>query len=245
VACPKKVTKSRALGAKKTGVKSRAPGAEKTEKTKKTKKACATAAKETREHIPIRKGLQPYDSEDSLEFVVFTREKQWLEDDEGVPRFHDGVYYHALGADHVDENNYKEECYWSSLDEAVEWALASRRGDGVTGNLDPFAKDWAEKYTVHPLVRENLDAPGGFWSREGDCNQKALKLGSHRAASALCASSGSRTWISATLSTSRSQSDPSRSCPIRGAPFPSAPTSLPASPGIRLAAVTRPPAPPL
>ena len=57
--------------------------------------------------------------EDRLEFVVFTREKLWLVDDEGVSRFHVGVYYHELGADHVDKNNYKEECHWSSLDEAL------------------------------------------------------------------------------------------------------------------------------
>jgi hypothetical protein len=64
--------------------------------------------------------------EDRFEFVVFTREKLWLEDDEGVSRFHDGAYYHALGADHVVKSNYKEECQWSSLDKAVEWAQRDR-----------------------------------------------------------------------------------------------------------------------
>ena len=150
-------------------------GADKTKKTV-AKKPKKPAADETKEHIQIRKGLQLYDLEDRLEFVVYTREKRRLEDAEGVSRLHDGVYYHALGADHVDGSNYKEECHWSSLDEVVEWALASRRGDGVTGNFDPFAKDRAAKFTRHPLVLENLDDPDGFWSREGECNKKALQL---------------------------------------------------------------------
>ena len=45
----------------------------------------------------------------AFEFVVFTREKLWLVDDEGASRSHDGVYYHALGADHVNKSNYNEE----------------------------------------------------------------------------------------------------------------------------------------
>ena len=85
--------------------------------------------------------MQLYDGEDKLEFVVYARGKQLLEGEDGVLRLFDGAYYYEFGADDVDENNYKEVCHWSSLDEVVEWALASRRGDGVTGGFDPFAKD--------------------------------------------------------------------------------------------------------
>jgi hypothetical protein len=56
-----------------------------------------------------------------------------------------------------------------------EWARASDRGDGVSGNFDTTARVRAGKFLLHPLLRDDIGATGGFWSNVGD-HEDARKL---------------------------------------------------------------------
>ena len=127
----------------------------------------------TEQKITVKKGILLFDEalDEALDgalapgrhYVVFRRETRRLEAADGNVRVYDGAWYHEAGAE-VDDDNYQEACEWSSLSEIVEWRKAAIRGEGFTANLDPFAKTRADKFIVHPLVREDLIAESGFWT---------------------------------------------------------------------------------
>ena len=100
-------------------------------------------------------------------FVVYKREGRRLETDENGNFVNcDGAWYHEVGMD-VDDDNYKQVCEWSGIEEILNWIRASQRGDGVTGSFDAFAVDRANKFIVHPLVSlPNFTSSPDGWQAE-------------------------------------------------------------------------------
>ena len=122
----------------------------------------------------IRKGVWIYDAdegENGQDYVVWKRAKMSLETEDKRKRRCDGAYYHKPD-EVVDMSNYKAVCEWSGIVELKVWRRAYLEGDGVTGNYDPFAATRAEKFVVHPLVRDKFEKPGGFWASQGDCDAR-------------------------------------------------------------------------